>query len=349
MIFFLAALALTTTVFPVPELDNCRDTKECALYCEVPANKATCWAYQTYSVTTPAVLGETTDADEKEIPPTSTALLFPILELDNCSSVRECKAFCDISTNKTACTTFRQKQNVIKAGSNVGQQTALLAHAKEELGCTSLQQCRAHCDDPVNSEQCQALATTFAPSTFRLAREALLEKARLAFQCTTLAECRAHCANPANKAACMAFAKEQTPALFRAKMHLSPTTLTSSPAPLPCTTLADCQTYCQNPEHATACATQRDGNGVKINVQQEKMFTCNTKEECERYCQANPDRCPSYTHSKDYERVKLQQQLRTKVNPGATADLEKYRRSLIEKPTTSPLPPTERPSSTPTN
>lgn len=317
-LIFSATATLAATTFPIAELGDCRDANECGLYCEIPAHKAACWAYQTYQATAPAVLGETTTA-------------FPIAELGNCTSVRECKAYCDIPANLTACRTFGQKQGLDRASTTFGQQTALLAHAKEELGCTSLQQCRAHCNDPTNTQQCQDLATQFAPLTYRVAREALLEQARLILQCTSLEECRAYCADPAHRQACQVFAQEHAPELFRDKMRTN----------LPCTTLAECQAYCSSPQHATACATARDGTGVRINVQHERGFTCNTKEECERYCQANPDQCPSYAWSKDYERVKLQQQLRAQVNQKprtlSPADLEKYRRGLIV------------PSSAPTN
>lgn len=347
--------AWAAPTYPISELGSCRDAQECHLYCEIPAHKATCWAYQTYLDASPAVLGETTDADL----PTPPALLFPISELGNCASVSECKLFCDISTNITTCQAFGKKKGLARtspasggASSTVGQQTALLAHAKEELGCTSLQQCRAFCNDPVNSEQCQVIASKYASPKYQLARTELLEKARRALACTTLEECRAFCATKANQAACQTFAAEQSPALFREKMRLSPPNLSDRAIPLPCSTLAACQAYCARPEHATACATARENGKIKINIQQEEKFSCNTKEECERFCQANPDQCPSYTRSKDYERVKLLQQLRTQVNiqekPITSTDIEKYRRALLEKPVTSPTAqPT--PSITPTN
>lgn len=350
LVFFTAqsSTAWGAPTYPIFELANCRDAQECHLYCEIPAHKATCWAYQTYLDASPAVLGETTDTSL----PTQPTLLFPIPELGNCNSLTECKLFCDISTNIRTCQAFGKKRGLTKTSSTVGQQTALLAHAKEELGCTSLQQCRAFCNDPVNSEQCQVVASKYASPKYQLARTELLEKARRSLACTTLEECRAFCATEANQVACQMFAAEQAPALFREKMRLAPPSLSDRPLSLPCSTLAECQAYCANPEHATACTTARENGKIKINIQQEEKFSCNTKEECERFCQANPDQCPSYTRSKDYERVKLLQQLRTQVNkkekPTTPADIEKYRRALLEKTVTSPTTqPT--PSIAPTN
>jgi len=42
--------------FPIVELGNCRDVRECHLYCEIPSHKAACWSYSVYE--TVSVLGD---------------------------------------------------------------------------------------------------------------------------------------------------------------------------------------------------------------------------------------------------------------------------------------------------
>lgn len=325
--------------FPIAELENCRDARECWLWCEIPAHKAACWAYQAYTAAG-TVLGDTIDATTPSPSPVVKPV-FPIADLGNCSGASACRSYCDVPANIPTCKAYAVASGLTRATTNFGQATSLLAHAKEELGCTSLEQCRAYCNEAANVDQCQALAAKYAPAAYRLAHATLFANARKILGCATNLECRTLCANPVNKDRCQAFAQEHTPIKFRAKLRPRAEG-NNQAAPLPCTTLAECREYCQNPANAAACEVTSKNNKPTINLQQDSTYTCSTREECERYCQANLDKCPSYKASKDYQRVRLQQQLRGQAAPlGADqpANLERWQRSII--------PPA--PSSTPTN
>src|SRR3989338_7073877 len=67
--------------FPVPELGNCRDQKECFLYCQIPLHKPACWSYGVYA-TKENVLGETTVEESLS----RLGIAFPVPELGNCAN-----------------------------------------------------------------------------------------------------------------------------------------------------------------------------------------------------------------------------------------------------------------------
>ena len=330
-----AAASATAASFPIKELGNCRDQQECWLYCEVPAHAAACWSYQTYSAG--SVLAETDSASPSPTPLPTPASIFPIAELGNCADVQACKAYCDIPANFAACTAVAQKHGLTRAAA-AGQQTALLAHAKEELGCTSLTQCRAFCAEPANAQQCQDLAFKYGSVKSRMAQEKLLREARSALGCQTLNDCRTFCANPLNQEQCRTFTQTKAPMHLLRKLQ-NKSEVTSNDSSLPCTTLEECRTYCSDPANATACKTSGDSNRVKFEIKPEKNFTCQTKAECERYCQANPDQCPNYAQSRDYKKTLEQRQQRLKESKDQSTkpiELERFRRSLLEKESPTP-------------
>lgn len=332
------AIPATAATFPVPELGNCRDQKECRLFCDVPENHAACWSYQQYSNPAGLVLAETTGSDTQLQPVAAT--IFPIAELGNCADAQACKAYCDDPSHFAACTEVAKKHGLTRAAT-AGQQTALLAHAKAELGCTSLAQCRAFCAEPANAQQCHEVAFKYGTVKYRMAQEKLLRNARANLGCQTVSDCRLLCANPANQDQCRAFTKTKVPLHLLRKMQKAAESANTT-APLPCTTLAECQTYCSDPANATACEMSGKDGRLRINLQQPATFTCTTTEECERYCQANPDRCPRYKESADYQSFILQKEQRATTQSGAPVrkdiNLERYRQSLIQKKSASYSP-----------
>jgi len=210
--------------YPIGELGNCRDSKECYLYCEVPDNKPACWAYQTY-VVEGQVLSESTQS-----------MIFPIVDLGNCANAAECKAFCEKIENRDACMSFAKVHSL----GQYKKQQEILQRAQQELGCTTQEACKLFCSQPENKEKCLNFANSLQPQNTPQHKEELLIKAKELLGCQSIAECRAMCEDPINHDKC-----QQLIASGSAKMR------PVMKARLTCNTQSECYKICQ--EHPDQC------------------------------------------------------------------------------------------------
>lgn len=188
--FFLAP-KVHAGVYPIADLGNCRDTKECTYYCNIPANAPACWSYMTY-VQKKAVLGETSSKSallKKE--------LFPIAELGNCASTSACKQYCDLTEHQTACRNFAKKKGLLKPTPTTSNDK-FLEEAKKLLGCTSFQTCKALCYKPENQQKCRTMLKQMnqpKPSQSQTPqRTQMMQKpSSLQIKCTNNRECYEYC------------------------------------------------------------------------------------------------------------------------------------------------------------
>lgn len=190
VIFHFALLTFNSGVkaqasYPVRELGDCRDSKECFLYCEVPTNKPACWSYSKF-VMDKQVLGE------------ETSISFPIAELGNCANQSACRAYCEQSENRGACMEFARKKGL----GQYKQHQAMIDKAKQSLGCDSMESCQALCGSPENQDKCSRFAEQYAPEEFKQKKEELLKKARETLGCDSFESCKALCENPDNQTKC---------------------------------------------------------------------------------------------------------------------------------------------------
>lgn len=174
--------------YPIADLDNCRDAKECYLYCEIPSNKPACWAYKTYG-SGEQVLG----VDEQ------SSLVFPVAELGNCASKEACKEFCSIKENHEACVNFA-KTHVMGP---YKRHQELLPKAQQELGCPTIASCKAFCQLEANRARCLEFAKKTIPPKVQEEKASLLERAKEVLGCDSIDACRALCKNPENKTKCL--------------------------------------------------------------------------------------------------------------------------------------------------
>lgn len=225
-------------VYPVSDLDNCRDQHECALYCSVPANTPACWAYG-QSLQNTQVLG---DATGSAVTSTSS-LTFPIPELGNCGSASACRAYCELPANHVACSQFASSH-----GLSLGQRYRdLLKYAASQLGCTDLASCKTLCELPENHAKCQAFVSKFGPAEIRsrvAAAEGRLTQLEQSLGCTSPATCSQLCQNPANHDQCRSAIQgvgspSGTLMYIRETLHAN------------CTGDDDCRQWCQN--HPDLC------------------------------------------------------------------------------------------------
>ncbi len=224
ILFSLGTVAKLTYAYqyPISELGNCQNQKECHHYCEVPENQPACWSYRVYKT---AVLGETTTNEVL----TQLGFTFPIAELGNCANWKECKNFCQNPANLSTCQTYSQNIRTI-----VNQN--LLTKAQAELGCTTVEQCQAFCSQEQNKSLCESFRKKWKIKT--QARQTILNQAQNTLGCQTLTECKTFCQQEENKTTCRNFA-QKLGLKFR-------TTLKEK---LGCVTNEDCRKLCaQNPD-----------------------------------------------------------------------------------------------------
>ncbi len=261
--------------FPVFELGNCRDQKECHLYCEVPRNRAACWSYNVYGVRN-VVLGN--ESPEERV--AQLGITFPIPELGNCANVAQCKAYCNDPANATVCKSFAQNRGL-------KLKTRISEKAKAELGCSSADECRAYCEQEVNRETCLAFAKRYHLKA--AVRNKLVEAVQSELGCDSKETCHALCELPENKVKCQTIAQrlgigenKKEELVNRAKEELG------------CTSFEDCRQLCQNKENAERCRNFGQAVGQSIKNRIRDAGDCTTVEECKRVCETNPERCPNF-------------------------------------------------------
>lgn len=314
------AHAQAQPAYPIPELGDCRDARECYLYCEIPRNKAACWSYEKYILHS-QVRTSQSDQDIAQ----QYNITFPIAKLGSCGSVDECRAYCEAPANHAACENFARQHGLGEAG----EEHDMLEAAKRELGCNSMEECQTFCSDPANQSRCLAFAEKYAPSEYHQRQDEMLSRAREHLGCDSFESCQALCQNPDNLDRCSSFAESYAPEEFKQRQQEFVEKVGQN---LPCNSFATCRAYCEaNP---AACQQSIDDAGTyHIEMRQEESFTCDTPEQCQAYCQQNPEACPGYTGSSDYERYQ-QPPPQSDQNPSPGA----YPSPQPEDPTSSSSP-----------
>ena len=190
-----------TLTYPIPQLENCRDAKECYFYCEIPRNETVCQNFAV-DLTIPQVLGVSTAAFRQRViqAATNRGISFPLAELGGCDGPEACRAYCSEEDNHLACRTFSQKHNLRRR-----RATARISYPLAELGgCDSREACKTYCRDEANRETCRTFATNRGIRVRKKVYD-LLQNAKAEFGCETLAACKAYCTNPENSVSCRAF------------------------------------------------------------------------------------------------------------------------------------------------
>lgn len=262
--------------FPITELGNCRNWRECHLYCEVPANKAACWSFSVYSPQGRVLGDESTEESIAQL-----GIVFPITQLGNCANVSACKAYCSITQNVESCQNFAQTHDV-------RVKETILTKAKEELGCNSRDDCHNFCEQESNREVCHAFAQRY--HLRGEIKNKLIENAKQELGCNSHEECKNLCELPQNRTACVAFANK----LNIVNNHREEL-VAEAKEKLGCTSFEDCKTFCQDKTNRDKC--HNFGQAVSESARIRNLIKeggCNTVTQCRLYCEENPEKCPDF-------------------------------------------------------
>lgn len=204
---------------------------------------------------------------------------FPIAELGGCSSLAECRNFCEDPVNHASCISFAKKKGFYKEDSVRTNKEELLAAAKTELDCDSHNSCMQFCHQEANREKCDAFAKKHNLGGGHVnnpEEEEFLEKAKEILGCSSAKECMNFCSQEANRAKCSQFA--QTVGLQGGEHQVGPGG---------CSSEETCKAFCSDPQNSQICSEFSRSHGGSYSG----PGGCNSEESCKTYCQAHPTEC----------------------------------------------------------
>jgi len=225
--------------------------------------------------------------EESEDKAKKFGIAFPVVELGNCSSVSECRTYCEDQTHRDTCVTFAKKKGFYKEPEVDTKRQALIQSAKAELGCTSEESCKTICQQEANFEKCRSFAEKNGLETGQKnpGDKKVIEKAKEILGCDSKESCKAICEQEANRDKCSEFAKQT--GLEGGNRRVGPGG---------CNSEESCKKYCtENPDE---CKKENDDprRGNKPGPEGEKINRkgpggCDSEESCKKYCAENPNEC----------------------------------------------------------
>lgn len=225
--------------------------------------------------------------------PTKYGITFPVSALGGCTSVANCKAYCDDAAHKDACIAFAKQKGFYKQSEQSKRQEHLITEAKTELGCNSKEACMALCQQPENADKCSAFAKKFGTPNSnkeKTQNPQVLEKAKQMLGCSSETLCKAFCQDEANKDKCSTFAK--TVGLHGGERKVGPGG---------CESESSCKEFCT--AHPDVCKQYLDeahkkremmASGSGIIKAGSGPGGCNSMESCTKYCGEHQDECKSF-------------------------------------------------------
>jgi hypothetical protein len=306
--------------YPIEELGNCRNARECALYCSIPKNTPACWSYDKYVLN-----GNTLSTGRQVLGEETVNITYPISELGHCQDAQSCFLFCAKAENQEACVNFGKKQGLVKEETEETPPPAeVIEAAKTELGCEGKESCMAICNKPENMEKCMQFGQKHG-----LAKPPkgpppnVMKNAKKELGCDSEVSCMNVCNMPENMDKCFQFAKkhqlmeeeevkkfEMSQEQYQEKKQAM---IEKAKEELGCSDFESCGNFCSKTENMEKCANlgkkfgmgpmQPQGQNLPpISGQPQPSSTmkgpggCTSEKECIEYCQKHPNDCPGFSN-----------------------------------------------------
>lgn len=235
--------------FPIKELANCKDAKNCHNFCSLPENSNICLDFaQSHNL-----------MNQDEI---QQARKFLKLS-DNggpggCKTQEQCKSYCENLTRIDECLTFAKNNDLItdkdlKEAQKIAQ---ILKEGKITPGnCKTKNECLNYCEDPTNSDECLSFAESndlIEKDEIENARKVLplIAKGESPGSCKNKKQCQDYCKDPQNFDECLNFAKKagiinDEDAKIAQKTH--------GKGPGNCTSKEECDDFCNQSQNHEKC------------------------------------------------------------------------------------------------
>lgn len=293
-----SALSKDDIVFPVAELGNCQDEKECRVYCNNPQYIGQCVIFaEKYELLSGLEI-------EKAKKFQSIGAVGP----GGCASEKACKAYCEDVGSIKECLLFAEQhgfmeENELKEAKKIAQ--ALQDGAQLPGGCTSKSACEEYCSSSSHMKECILFAERAGfmdEQELREAKQVLKAlDAGVSFpgNCKGKNECDAYCEDSNHMEECVNFgiaAGFIHPEEVEQARRMIPL-MKSGKMPAECKKGKEqCEAYCGQKENIEVCATFFTEAGF-MTQEDAQMFrktggkgpgNCKGKEECEAFCN-NPE------------------------------------------------------------
>lgn len=235
-------------------------------------------------------------------------IIFPIVELGDCTSKKECRAYCDSAVHMEECVLFAESHGLInKDEANRAKKFTKEVRARTGPGkCDSPQGCRAYCEDITHIDECVAFAEKhdFGGEEYKQGKKLnqfLKGGGTMPGGCTSRVSCEAYCSNFSHAEECYVFAEKsgiagddddsvdkdlQDEGMGRPGVHREggmPSReqmkklvelVTKGETPGKCQSKNECESYCRVEEHMDECTTFAEKMGFmgKEDVERAKRF-----------------------------------------------------------------------------
>lgn len=194
----------------------------------------------------------------------SNDIAFPIAELGNCQSEKECRAYCDRPENSKACLVF-VKEHHLALPEEIAEWERFIdvASGGGPGGCQNEKECIDYCEDGSRIVIC----TDFVEKHNLVSKDELAEMkkiakavengAKLPGNCRGNVECMTYCEDPVHIDECLAFAEkaELIPPDELAEAKKVAPFIKSGETPGGCKSKKDCENYCGYSNHVDECIT----------------------------------------------------------------------------------------------
>lgn len=239
---------LANIVYPVAELENCKDETACAAYCDKPANLEACVAYAKEHQLMP----------EEEIAQAEKFIAAGSEGPGGCTSKVTCESYCNDISNIDECVAYAEKNGIISPKELTEAkkvQAAMKQGLKPPGDCRSKAQCDEYCNKPDNIEACITFAEAaglIPPDELEEARmviKVIKEKGIKPPPCGGKDECDVYCSQDEHFEECITFA-EAAGFIDRDKAEI--VRLTKGRGPGNCKR-DECEEFCKNPDNQAAC------------------------------------------------------------------------------------------------
>ncbi|MEK9170497.1 MAG: hypothetical protein AAB674_02510 [Patescibacteria group bacterium] len=291
-IFNLAfALSEKDIVYPVPELNGCKNETECRAYCDKPENIKPCVAF-----------AEKYGLIEKEDAQKARKIIDIKDGPGGCKSQQECEAYCNEISNINECVDFAERSGLLspkelEEAKKVRE--AVKQGAEMPGGCKTKEQCDAYCESPNHMEECIdfAIKAGIMPPEEQEEAQKMLQAVKKGAKppaCRNKRECDAFCSEESHFEECIGFAEA---AGFMSKEEAMMVRKTGGKGPGGCKGKKECDAFCESGrENMAVCAEFALQNGMISQKDFEMMKKtggkgpggCKSKEDCEAFCN-NPN------------------------------------------------------------
>lgn len=182
--------------FPIVELGNCNNVATCKVYCDQLQNHDACVSF---------AKEKGIAVGKRRVNEKYAVVLSSAKTALGCSTVAACQSFCEEQANWERCQAFAQKHSLGTSQIPSPKDEELLVKAKQNLNCSSAEECRVLCDKQENYTKCAALLQDQVTSDDRAMFEKYKPLIKEYLGCDSIVTCMAFCINPLNSKKCQEF------------------------------------------------------------------------------------------------------------------------------------------------